>query len=112
MDTWLILLISGAVPAAITVAGPHLSKRLKARQAARKTDAEIGAELRDELRDELDRLKTDNIKLRDRVAVLEGRVAQQASWIVRLEAALRTGAPDAFVALEQFRRDYLDEAAG
>lgn len=102
MDTWLLLLISGGVPAIITVAGPHLSARLKARQVSRKTDAEIGAAIRDELREEIERRD-------EEIAVLRRRIGALETWALRLEGKLREMAPDVVADL---RRDYLEEAAG
>jgi len=103
-ETWVILLISGGLPAAITVLGPVISKRIQARvearklvTAERKTDAEVGHDLRDELRQMIDRLQKrvddleeaerecqeDRLRLRadlgtanGRIAVLEERVRQ------------------------------------
>lgn len=109
METWLLLLISAAVPALITVVGPHLSARIKSRVEARKTDLEIAANVRDAIYVELERVQGELEEARGRITVLEANVSNQAEWILRLEASLRGRAPDEFAAL---KRLYIEEAAG
>ena len=107
--TWLLLLISAAVPTLITVVGPHLSARIKVRQETRRTDLEIATSVRDAIYVELERVQGELDEARQRITKLEGTVKTQAEWILRLECALRMRAPDAFTQLKQ---DYIEDAGG
>lgn len=107
--TWLLLLISAAVPALITVLGPHLSARLKARQLTRKTDIDIAADVRDAIYAELERVQGELRAARVRISTLERRVSGQDTWILRLERIVRERVPDEWTGLDGLRPDIIDE---